>query len=144
MKIVIKTKVESSLADVERKFDRNLFVKLSPLFPKLNLLRFDGIGKGGVTQLLLDFILFSQEWVSINTHSVSSSKGFYFIDVGKKLPFPLKNWRHHHIIYSEESTVIVDRISYSTRSLILDLLMYPAMWLMFYLRKLAYKKYFKE
>ncbi|MCX2744748.1 hypothetical protein OO013_12770 [Mangrovivirga sp. M17] len=110
----------------------------------MSVLRFDGIKKGGITHLKLNFLIFKQEWISYNTHSASSTKGFYFIDKGKKLPFPLKRWKHRHIVFGKNSSCIIDRVMYSTGIKLIDLALFPAMWLMFYARKPSYKSYYRK
>lgn len=83
-------------------------------------------------------------WVSkIVEHGQDDAKA-YFIDVGTKLPFPLKEWRHEHIVerIDEKTSLIVDDINYSTGYKLIDILLYPFMYLGFYPRKSGYKKYF--
>ena len=70
----------------------------------------------------------------------------YFVDEGTQLPFFLKKWRHRHRILKTDAdaSIIVDEIDYTTPFWLLDYLIYPMMYLQFYMRKPVYKRYFKK
>ncbi|MCC5919092.1 MAG: hypothetical protein LAT68_01470 [Cyclobacteriaceae bacterium] len=145
MKIVIETKVEQSVADVKQKFDKDLFLALSPPFPPVKLLRFDGSKKGDEVGLELNFLLFKQRWISdITADEDGGDEYFYFIDEGKELPFFLEKWHHKHHIYRAEGggAIIRDEITFKA-PYGLSFLFYPALWSQFLYRVPIYKKYFK-
>ncbi|MEN2280790.1 hypothetical protein AAGF08_01540 [Algoriphagus sp. SE2] len=145
MEIIIKTQVEQDFLSVKEGFDKTLFKKLSPPFPPVKLLRFDGSKKGDLVSLELNFIFFQQKWVSEIIEDKTTEEEFYFIDQGVELPFFLKYWRHKHRIFKVgENSIIQDEISYKAPFLILTWLLYPAMLLQFGYRIPIYKKIFKK
>ncbi|AFL83633.1 hypothetical protein Belba_0991 [Belliella baltica DSM 15883] len=145
MKIIIETSVEQDYLQVKSGFDQTLFSKLSPPFPPVKLLRFDGSAKGDVVTLELNFLFFKQKWTSEITDDQTNDKEFYFIDEGVELPFFLKSWQHkHRIIKNGTGSIIRDEITYQGPLGIMTLLLYPAIYLQFLYRKPIYKKIFKK
>lgn len=145
MKITIKTHVEQDYLSVKEGFNESLFTKLSPPFPPVKLVRFDGSEKGDLVSLELNFIFFRQKWVSEITEDKTTAEEFYFIDQGVELPFFLKFWRHKHRVIKEgEKSIIQDEISFKAPFFLLTLLLYPAMLLQFGYRIPIYKKIFKK
>jgi ligand-binding SRPBCC domain-containing protein len=145
MKINIETKVDQNYLTVKEGFNETLFTKLSPPFPPVKLLRFDGSKKGDIVTLELNFLLFKQKWTSEITEDKTTSKEFFFVDKGVELPFFLKEWQHRHrLIKAGENTVIRDEITYQGTFGILTVLLYPALYLQFLYRKPIYKKIFKS
>jgi len=141
MKLKLSTAVELPYLKVKEAFNESLFMKLSPPFPPVRLLRFDGCQKGDVVSLKLNFIFFSQEWESRITDDATDQEKFYFIDEGTKLPFFLKFWKHRHIIQKQgEHSVIIDDITFKTPFKLFDYLLYPALYGQFLYRKPIYKK----
>ena len=125
-------------------FDRKLFLQLAPPFPKLNLIRFDGCLKGDEVHLESDFIVFKQKWISLIVENNISDSEIYFIDEGRTLPFPLKTWRHKHIVRQIGNTVeIEDNISFDTKNKVADILLYLPLYLLFLYRNPVYKRFFK-
>lgn len=144
MKLKISTEVGQSLQQVISGFNEELFKKLSPPFPKVNLKRFDGSLKGDIVSLELDFFIFKQMWTSEIISSLSTPQKFEFVDKGIELPFFLKSWQHRHTLLLEEGIVsIVDDIDFSSSFKFFDYLLYPVMYLQFFFRKPIYKKVFK-
>jgi ligand-binding SRPBCC domain-containing protein len=145
MKIIIETPVEQDYLQVKAGFDQTLFSKLSPPFPPVKLLRFDGSMKGDIVTLELNFIFFKQKWTSKITDDQTDDKEFYFIDEGIALPFFLKSWEHKHRIIKEgKGSIIRDEITYQGPFAMMTLLLYPALYLQFLYRKPIYKKIFKR
>ncbi|MBB6326557.1 ligand-binding SRPBCC domain-containing protein [Algoriphagus iocasae] len=145
MKIKIKTKVEQDYLSVKEGFNESLFKKLSPPFPPVKLIRFDGSQKGDLVALELNFLLFRQNWVSEIIEDQTDNKEFYFIDKGIELPFFLKSWTHNHrVIKKGNGSIIQDEISFQAPFFLLTLLLYPAMLLQFGYRIPIYKKIFKR
>lgn len=145
MKIKIKTKVEQDYLSVKEGFNESLFKKLSPPFPPVKLIRFDGSQKGDLVALELNFLLFRQKWVSEIIEDQTDSEEFYFIDKGIELPFFLKSWTHkHRVIKKDNGSIIQDEISFEAPFFLLTLLLYPAMLLQFGYRIPIYKKIFKK
>jgi ligand-binding SRPBCC domain-containing protein len=145
MKIKVATHVAQNYKSVMEGFTEELFLKLTPPFPPVRLLRFDGCKKDDVVALELNFIFFKQQWVSLIVEDGLDEKAFYFIDVGTKLPFFLNYWRHHHkIIQSGQGTKIVDELTFKSPLPFLDIFLWPVLWLQFVYRKPIYKKIFAE
>lgn len=143
MKITIETLVNQDYLQVKEGFNEMLFKKLSPPFPPVKLLRFDGSTKGDLVTLELNFIFFKQKWTSEIMEDQTTDKEFYFIDKGIELPFFLKKWTHkHRIVKDGENSIIRDEIDYQAPFRILTLILYPAMLLQFAYRKPIYKKIF--
>lgn len=144
MRLTIRTKVNSPLVEVKAGFDESLFLSLNPPFPPVKLIQFDGCRKGDKVHLELNFLLFKQQWISDITYDKLDDEIFEFIDVGVRLPFFLKRWKHHHIVkkLDHSRSEIVDDISFSTPFILIDLLFYPALYLQFLYRKPVYRKIF--
>ena len=136
MKLFIKTTVKQPILKVWEGFDESLFVKLAPPFPSVKLLQFDGSKKGDRVGLELNFLLFRQKWVSDIIEHNENEDQIFFIDKGVILPFFLKTWQHKHILKREgDGTEIIDDIRYSTGTLLTDILMFPALYLQFFISK---------
>lgn len=132
-------------AEVWSGFDKKLFEALSPKFPKVRLLRFDGCEKGDEVHLELVFPFFVQNWNSQIIESGKDHRGYYFIDQGIQLPFFLTYWEHkHHIKKSGEETIIADEIYFKAYNFLFECLIYPVLWLTFIQRKPIYKRIFKK
>jgi len=143
MKLRIRTHVKQPYQAVWEGFDEALFRKLSPPFPPVTVVQFDGCQQGDVVTLELNFLLFKQRWTSHIVEQQSTEQEIYFIDQGVLLPFFLRFWRHRHRLIREESgTTIADEIEFKTPTLLTDYLMYPLLWLQFAYRKPIYRKVF--
>jgi ligand-binding SRPBCC domain-containing protein len=144
MKILFETNLNVPHTQIKAGFNRELFLYLSPPGVKVDLIRFDGCSPGHQVHLKIKSPLMQQEWVSLITAENESATEWSFVDEGKKLPFPLTKWRHHHRVISlgESSSKIVDDISFECVPG-LTLLMYPLLWLSFSVRPGRYRKFFQ-
>ncbi|MEM6642713.1 MAG: hypothetical protein AAF616_07015 [Bacteroidota bacterium] len=143
MHIRIKTQVGASLKSVKDGFTKDLFVALNPPFPPVKVLQFDGCKKGDQVSLFLNFFLFKQKWISVITEDEETHSEWFFVDRGETLPFFLKKWEHRHIVQQDgNTTYIIDDITFSTGTILTDLLFYPAMLAQFAYRKPVYQKIF--
>lgn len=141
----IVSTVDVSLERVSNDFGESLFKALQPTFPPNALINYDGDHIGGLVQIRLGIPPLSQMWVS-EIVSKSSGDGYWqFVDEGTQLPFPLKSWRHIHRLEDkgDDATTIIDDITFSTNSVILDALLLPIMRKMFSSRKEGYRRYFE-
>jgi ligand-binding SRPBCC domain-containing protein len=144
MNIKITTSVSQSIEEVFQGFNEQLFLQLSPPFPPVKLLRFDGCKKEDIVHLELSFIFFKQQWTSVITEFEHNELEIFFIDEGVSLPFFLKFWKHKHIIKQHQDiTQITDDIEFSTGTKITDVLFYPLLYMQFLYRKPVYKRMFK-
>ncbi|MEQ6168509.1 MULTISPECIES: hypothetical protein [unclassified Ekhidna] len=144
MRIKIATEVQAELEQVKSRFNEDLFLSLNPPFPPVKLAQFGGCKTGDVVELELNFILFKQNWISKIVEDYESEFQWYFIDLGAKLPFFLKSWKHIHDVRKvHEGSMIVDDITFSTGTILTDMLMYPLLYFQFLYRKPVYKRWFK-
>ena len=144
MKLTLQTRVEQDYLSVKKGFDQTLFQKLSPPFPPVKLLRFDGSSTGDLVVLELNFLFFKQRWTSEITEDSTDEKEFYFIDEGIELPFFLKTWRHkHRVIQDGTGSLIRDEINYTAPFGWITVLLHPALLAQFAFRIPIYKRLFK-
>ncbi len=151
MHLILETQVTSSVQQTWAGFDRQLFDQLSPPFPPVDVVRFDGCLKGDVVHLRLNFIVFKQDWISLivdqqTIRTADRTDEIFFIDEGTQLPFFLAYWRHRHRLLrnADGLTVIVDDITFRTPFLLTDYLFYPLLWLQFAYRKPIYRRIFNR
>lgn len=145
MRLLLRTDVNQSLEQVAAGFDEKLFEELAPPFPRVELERFDGSKQGHIVAMTLHIGPIKQRWVSEIVANGETEKEWYFIDEGRKLPSPLKAWQHRHRLRRLPSggTRIIDDITYSTGSWLLDSLLYPALLAQFLYRKPVYRRIFR-
>ena len=144
MNLKFSTVVNQEYLKVKEGFTEELFLKLNPPFPPVDLKEFGGCEEGDIVHLRMNFIFFKQDWISEITFDRTNDQIFEFIDEGKKLPFFLKYWKHHHKVVkkTETSSKIVDDISFRSNNKLFSLLLYPVLWLQFAYRKPIYRKIF--
>lgn len=138
MKILITTPVPKNYKKVFELFNLELFIKLKPPLVNLVVERFDGCKKGDEVHLSVS----GKKWVSHIVDFHQDEKEIYFIDIGAVIPPPIKEWKHIHKIQkvSENESLVIDDIEYSTGNALLDKLIYPGLLAMFSLRKPVYKR----
>lgn len=145
MKLRLETQVQQSAREVWQGFDQSLFLALAPPFPRLKLIRFDGSNEGDRVEIRVNFLLFAQTWESLITGQGEDDECIWFVDEGKQLPFFLKSWKHRHEMRKQENgCTIVDAIEYRSPSRLLDIVLFPAMWLQFAYRKPVYRRSFSK
>lgn len=144
MQLQVRTKIRRPYLQVKEGFNEQLFMKLNPPFPKVDLKRFDGCEKGDLVNMQLNFIVFKQTWESLITADDTTKGYFFFQDEGKQLPFFLKKWKHRHWVrkVDEFSSEIVDDVHFSTGNILSDVCMYPLMKAQFLYRPPVYRKFF--
>lgn len=145
MHFQIRTPVDGTPRGVFARFDRALFMRLKPPGVSIVLHRFDEpIVAGGVVHLDVKFLgILRQEWYNRITSQQTSDTLCDFVDEGERLPAPLRQWRHHHIIRTgAQGTEIVDDITYHSSNRLLDVLLFPFVYLQFWYRRPVYRKYF--
>lgn len=144
MHLKIGTRVAATLDEVKEGFTVDLFRSLNPPFPRVRVLEFGGCAAGDRVTLELGFLLFKQYWSSDVIEDNTSAKEWYFVDVGIRLPFFLKSWKHkHRVLHSREGSRIIDEIDFSTGSIITDYILFPLMAAQFLYRKPIYRRHFK-
>jgi ligand-binding SRPBCC domain-containing protein len=139
---IVTKDVMGHFEEVYAQFDKKLFEHLLPIFPPAKVIKFEGSKQGDMVELSLA----GQKWISLITEDQKEGKRAYFVDEGKKLPFPLKKWKHKHIVeYQEANTSrIIDEIAFTTGYPWLDSILAPLLYFQFKQRIPAYKKYFAK
>lgn len=143
MNLKIKTNVKGNYKSVMDRFDRDLFEALAPKQGEVEIVEFTGSKKGD--RVHLRFLSpIKAEWVSLITADGVDENRAYFVDEGETLPFPLKYWRHQHIVekVTEDTSCIIDDISFKGPNALVTLFLYPGIFLGFYPRKRIYRSYF--
>ena len=143
MNFILKTKVNGYYTEVMKRFDLDLFEALKPKGAKMEVVQFTGSETGDVVEL--KFISpIKASWISdITDHGVDDNQA-YFLDEGRVLPWPLKEWQHRHIVekIDENNSMIVDDITFSSGWWLLDVFIYVPLLLSFYPRKPVYRRFF--
>jgi len=145
MNIQLKTKVDGNYKDIMQQFDRKLFEALKPSHANMEIIEFTGSKKGEKVHLRFHSPI-KTDWISLITDDGENEKEAYFIDEGVKLPFPLSYWKHKHIVQkiTENTSYIIDDITFKGPIFFISWFMYPAIYAGFYPRKKVYKKYFNK
>ena len=143
MKLRLETKVKGDYLEVMEKFDLDLFNALKPKGANMEVVKFTGSKKGDVVEIQFHSPI-KAKWISHITDHGSDDKQAYFVDEGVEVPFPLKHWKHIHIVekVDELHCKIVDDIYFSSGYKFFDFFIYPGILLGFLPRKKVYRKYF--
>lgn len=145
MKLTLRTAVRQPMAQVWAGFDRALFDKLSPPFPPVEVVRFDGCMKNDTVILRLNFLFFKQNWTSRIIDQRATPTEIFFVDEGTQLPFFLAYWHHHHRLIADPATggtTVADEITFRTPTRLTDYLFWPLLWVQFAYRKPIYRRVF--
>ena len=145
MKLTLRTDVRQPMAQVWAGFDRALFDKLSPPFPPVEVVRFDGCMKNDTVILRLNFLFFKQNWTSRIVDQRTTPTEIFFVDEGTQLPFFLAYWHHRHRLIADPATggtTIADEITFRTPTRLTDYLFWPLLWVQFAYRKPIYRRVF--
>ncbi len=145
MNIQIKTEVAGNYLEIMERFDRELFEALKPKGAQMEIVEFTGSKKGDRVHIRFVKPL-KAEWISLITDHGHNEKEAYFVDEGKTLPFPLKYWKHRHVVQkvSDDRSLIIDDMTFKGTNFLFTLFLYPAIFLGFYPRKKIYKAYFGD
>jgi len=144
MRILLSTRVQNTTVNQTiHLFNRESFLKLSPPFPKSELLQFDGCKKGDLVKLRLRLFFAWHYWDSEIIENSQTDYSWQFIDSGTRLPFFLSGWLHKHsLVQSENDVFVIDDIEFKAHNRLFEWLIYPALWIQFAFRKPIYRKEF--
>lgn len=145
MKITLESEIIPLNAEIVfSHFNESLFKALNPWFMPMKVELFEGCLPGNRVIVSLGGPLIRARWISEIISLQNIENEISFTDIGKVLPFPLKKWEHRHRIIKtgNNTSKIIDEITYHTSYVWLDYLIKPAMYLQFGVRKKAYTKYF--
>jgi len=142
----VRTRVNAPMQVVWTLFNEELLKKLSPPFPQVRIVRFDGCQTGDIVALELNLLFAKPVWTSHITDSIQSEDVCAFVDEGVEMPLGLTAWRHEHRIEKRDATSadIVDNISFRTNYWLLDYLLFPLFWGMIVYRIPLYKLYLNQ
>lgn len=113
LKLHFESPVQAAFEKVVSGFNVDLFRALCPPFPRVKILRFDGIEEGNLIELRLNFILFQWRWFGKIISFQKSTDKLSFVDAGTKLPPFLTFWEHTHtVLRSERTSIIRDEICF--------------------------------
>lgn len=145
MKLYFEAQVKSSVVEIKKGFNQELFLKLKPPGMVLILERFDGCEKGDEVHLKMGVPGLLQSWVSEITDSNQGDDFWQFIDEGKVLPKPFTYWKHIHRVQriNESESRISDSIQYRCKPGLLEKLLWLPLWLSFSIRPGVYRRVFK-
>lgn len=146
MKILFETLIDRPLELVKDNFNEELFAYLKPPGVDVEILRFDGCHKGDEVHLALKILGKEQHWVSLITEEHDSADEWSFVDEGKKTPWPVSKWHHHHRVVKvdEKSCKIIDDIHYECSPAWIGPFAAPALWVSFAIRPYRYQKFFRN
>jgi len=144
MKLKFKTEVHSEMYKTFESFDQSLFRQLSFPLTSVRFERFDGMDKGDEYKFYVSIFGLEQFWHGLVLRRFTSEKECYFIEIGKKLPFPLTAWTHKHkfITAGTNLTTLVDEVEYRCRYKLLEYILLPFWYSYFYFRLWKYRKIF--
>ncbi|PRO66742.1 SRPBCC family protein [Alkalicoccus urumqiensis] len=108
-----KTEMEEPKEKVWNFFQKNDNLVAITGFPKIELEGDRTVYEGAQIVLHMNFYLFKLRWEGA---IVERQEGAYFIDEGRKLPFPFRSWRHTHAFKetAEGKTRMIDRVEFSS------------------------------
>ena len=145
MQFSVSSPVNAGFQHVISRFDKDLFTHLLPSFPLIKLLLFEGTAVGNILRLRLYFSAWSMDWDTRIIERHANEKEVYFIDQGIRLPFFLVYWEHkHRIIKKDQTTLIMDEITYRSGNALLGYLVYPILKASFVARKKGYRTFFED
>jgi ligand-binding SRPBCC domain-containing protein len=143
MNIQLKTPVKGNYRNIMARFDRQLFEALAPKAAKMEIVAFTGSKKGDTVHIRFVSPI-RADWVSKITEDGHNDQEAWFVDEGMQLPFPLGYWKHRHLVQklTEDTSCIVDDITFEGKNMLWSWVLYPAIYLGFYPRKSIYQEYF--
>lgn len=145
MNITFRTQINQSYDIVADAFNEKLFRHLLPPSIIAGLLRFDGSKPGDMVHIRFH-LPWPADWISRITEERRNDREYTFVDIGEKLPYGIKSWKHIHTVRKagNKTTTIIDDMNFSTDNALLDRLIYPVMYSAFLPRKRLYKSYFEK
>ncbi|TND10529.1 MAG: hypothetical protein FD123_171 [Bacteroidetes bacterium] len=145
MRFTIKTFIPGkSPQEVFAHFGEPLFRVLSPGFPRITIIRFDGCRLNDETHIDMQFFG-KRRWVSVNTAFSEKEQEIYFIDEGKTLPLGLKRWKHcHRVVAAPGGSIIRDEVEFDYGNFVLNVFWKIPLWIPFAMRPVKYRRFFEQ
>lgn len=143
MNVLIKTPVHNSYTNIFKDFNISLFKALTPPLTTLKVERFDGCAVGDEVHLEVKaFVLIKQHWKNKIIEAIHNEQEICFTDEGIVIPFPLKAWKHVHRIVRIDDfhSLIIDDIHYKCSSRLIEFLLFPVIYFMFFSRRAVYQR----
>lgn len=147
MEFEVVTRVEGTLPEIRGRFTEALFRFVIPPGTKIKFLDFGGCNPGNELRMELKLLgVLPQSWHNLITEMHEDARSWSFTDEGLQVPFPIRNWKHRHLVEQIEPGIclIRDQIRFSTSPKWLAFLMLPVLRLPFVLRKAKYQEFFRN
>lgn len=143
--ITVSTPINAPYTLVCDHFNEALFYSLTPVFPPVRLLKYEGEQPGDTVAVQLWFFGLWLTWETIITERSESDEETYFVDESTLLPWFLKSWRHKHIIQKQgEGTLIIDQVNFEPVSYMPAWFLKLGIRKQFLRRRPLYQKYFED
>ncbi len=138
-----ETEVPAGFEKVKAGFNLQLLKALSPAFPKVNIIKYEGEMPGDEVHIRLDFLIFSWNWDCSMVQNSHEPGHYFFVDEGRRLPPFLSGWQHRHELRAKGNhTLITDHISFAPGGLWPGFLVKFLLWMQFSQRKNIYLRHF--
>lgn len=144
MRIYLKTKIRKDFHKVAAGYNQDLFNYLLPPLGLVSLVRYDGQQPGNIIHLRFRGLF--KDWKVVIKDVWTSPREYRFVDRGLSMPFGMTYWQHVHrvVAIGPNQSALIDQMEYKTNWLLLDLLLYPLLFLSFFPRKWKYKSYYER
>jgi ligand-binding SRPBCC domain-containing protein len=146
MRLQIKTSVQGNHVEVFKRFDHSLLLQLTPPGMRMELLHFEEPHlPGSCIRIRVTILgLIRQNWENVFSDYDIGPAECHFVDTGRKMPFPMRRWRHDHRVIADgaDRAIINDDVTFETGFLLTDWLLRPIMWLQFRYRRPIYRRLF--
>jgi len=142
----INTKVHGQAKEIFDRFDRELLIKTTPPLVNLEVNRFDGTKIGDEAHVVCSIFGTYQYWINRVVDNQQKEGEVYFVDKAIEMPEPFTYWKHTHKItqVKDHTCLITDEIVYSTHNKILNLMIFPIIYFIFYYRRPIYMDTFSD
>lgn len=147
MKILLRTMVEGSVSEVFACFDQDLLLALTPPGMRVEILKNaqPPLPGTGISLNVTMLGILKQHWENDFTAYEVAQDASFFVDEGRVMPWPIKQWRHKHLVRKHaHQAQIVDDVEFGCGNFLLDALIYPFVWLQFAYRQPVYRRFFKR
>jgi ligand-binding SRPBCC domain-containing protein len=145
-KLVFKKKVKATLAQIEKKINKDFFQQMIPPIYPVELIDFEIPKDGAEFSIALKGPYPLKIWQG-HMHSFSRQvKEYEFVDEGKRLPFPFSKWRHKHRFVESPvgGTFLVDEIEYECVDERFEKVVEMFLFFYFKYRQFQYQKLLKD
>jgi ligand-binding SRPBCC domain-containing protein len=141
MHFKISTRIATPFRQEMKGMTKERLLQLNPKFPPYEIVRFDGIYQGAEVHIVLHLAGRKEHWEYLISEVKDTEDSWSFVDESRKQPFFLRSWKHRYTICGDATyTKVTDQLEFRARFFLLDLLLYPWLYLHFLYRKPVYRK----